>query len=91
MGAHNSRPRGFPADLRASMTKYLNRGFRAVTMHVYIDGELDLRAGSLSDAWEVDALVEKCEGRRVRVENIEWHFIGDTCDFGFHDEREVRD
>jgi hypothetical protein len=60
-------------------------------MNVYIDGKLDTSDGLITELWELADVVKKCQGRRVRVEDVEWHFIGSTCDFGVHDNTSTRD
>jgi len=86
MGSNNSTPRGFPEATRASIYKYLSLGYRGVTMNVYIDSKLQTTDGLITELGELADLVKRCEGRRVRVENVQWHFIGMTCDFGVHEE-----
>jgi hypothetical protein len=90
MGNHNSTPRGFPEATRASIWAYLNLGYRGVGMDVYIDGKLEID-GLMTQVGELASLVKKCEGRRVRVENVEYLFIGNTCDFGFHNDHDGND
>lgn len=85
MGSNNSTPRGFPEATRASIWTYLNKGYRGVTMSVYIDGKQQTSIGFITELRELADLVKRCEGRRVQVEDVQWHFIGNTCDFGVHD------
>lgn len=90
MGSSNSTPRGFPEDTRATISTYLSRGYRGVTMDVYIDGKPQ-RDGLITEVTELARLVKRCEGRKVKVENVDYHFIGLTCDFGLHTDHDGHD
>lgn len=90
MGSNNSTPRGFPEATRASIWAYLNLGYRGVTMSVYIDGRLQID-GLMTEVEELASLVKKCEGRKVRVEDVEFIFIGNTCEFGVHTDHDGKD
>jgi hypothetical protein len=90
MGSNNSTPRGFPEATRASIWAHLNRGYRGVTMHVYIDGKPQ-SDWLLTEVEELAGLVKRCEGRRVRVEDVKFMFIGNTCDFGAHADHDGND
>jgi hypothetical protein len=83
MGIFCSRlntPRGFPEDLRVRIHDYLNKGCRGVVLNYTIDGQ-DPWDAMLCGTWDLDIIVQKCEGCRVEIEDVEWYFIGNTCDF----------
>jgi hypothetical protein len=91
MGSNNSTPRGFPEATRQSIWAYLNLGYRGVTMDVYIDGKMQTYFGLITELSELADLVKRCEGRKVRVEDVKFQFIGITCDYGVHMDHDGND
>ena len=77
--------------MRGSIWAYLNLGYRGVAMDLYIDGKLQTDFGLITELYELASLVKRCEGRKVKVEKVEWHFIGNTCDFGVHMDHDGND
>jgi hypothetical protein len=79
----SKKPRGFPEDKRTKIHDYLQRGYCGVIIEYTIDGKKQQdHSPMICNTFEIAEIVEKCKGRKVNVKNIEYHFIGNTCDMG---------